>query len=198
MPSYSLNIFFGISTVIGVVLTIYFYLRSKALYRERFRYSWADVTQGLSTILSELEKESFKPDIILTISGPGGIVANLAMTMIDEYLPFYQAMIEDPSKPWAASPHGHTIVKSTRWKIHIPDSILDEEKERNILIVDDTCVTGTTVGGIVDYLTRQGFKSIKWGCLLRVKPVEGLPHKPDIYYFENPTSEFYYPWGKGK
>ena len=193
-----LNILFICTTTIGIVLTVHFYLKSRTLHKERFRYSWSDIAQGIQGIINDLKKASFKPDIILSISGSGGIVGNLAMIMFDEHLPFYQVMLEDPSNPWEIVPYAHTTFISTRWKIHIPDSILEEDIAKKIWIIDDTCVTGTTGGAMAEFLKSNGFKDVKWTCLLRVKPVTQLLNKPDIYYFDSPTTEFYYPWGKAK
>lgn len=182
----------------SIILTIYYQRKSRALYKERFRYSWADIEHGLVSLLRQLQQEGFIPQLVLTVSGPGSIVGNLAMAIIDKQLPLYTVMLEDPHDPWGYSPNDHETFRSARWVLHIPKAILGEDKERSILIIDDTCVTGTTMDITFVYLQKAGFKSIKYISLLRVQPVVDLSRNPDMFYFQTPNTEFYYPWGKGK
>jgi hypoxanthine phosphoribosyltransferase len=192
------TVFSAIIAAGSILLTIYYQRKSRALYKERFRYSWADIEHGLLSLLRQLQTQSFGTQVIVTISGAGSIVGNLAMVMMDRQLPLYTVMLEDPHHPWGVRPQDHEMYSSARWVLHIPKSILGEDNDKNILIIDDTCVTGTTTGIICDYLRNAGFRSIKCISLLRVQPVVDLARNPDLFYFQTPNTEFYYPWGKGK
>lgn len=199
-----LTILFGLITVTSILLAIYYQRNNKQLlqknfklHKERYSYSFGDIQQGVLDLGITLEKEGFTPDIILTVTGSGAIVSSLYMKLFRKRVPFYLIMIEDMNDPWKYTPQGYDTYKVTRWRIHIPKSILKVNKDKKILILDSTFVTGSTIKKVIEHLKDNGLNNIKFACLLRIKPTTELMFNPDYCYFENPTPEFYYPWGKG-
>src|ERR1051325_150728 len=124
----SLTLFFGILGAIGVYLT----WRSLRQPRE-LRYSWEDIHRGVEDLCRKVADSNWKPEILVTVTGSGAIVANLFMKTINERLPIYGVMLEDPRKPWVYTPPEHRKVRAGRWTVNVPESLLHEEKTKNIL-----------------------------------------------------------------
>src|SRR5258708_25569818 len=89
-----LTIALGIWSFIGTVGTFYFGWRTGVVERMRNSLTWKEVESGSLYLLREAEKK-FRPDMLLTTSGPGAIVANLAMSQARRFYPIYTIILED-------------------------------------------------------------------------------------------------------
>lgn len=189
-------IILGLATIGSLILAVYYQRENRRLHRTRYRYSWADVQQGVSALIPKIRKD-FTPNVIVTVTGSGALIANLFMKLSNKRLPIYHVMIEEKDDRWGYSPKDHVEKEAGRWIIHIPQSVLGEDRERNILILDSSFLTGATIRVVKSFLQDNGFQSIRFACLVEVKPPDEAPFIPDLHYYENPIHEFYYPWGKG-
>ncbi len=167
--------------------------------REQKVYSWDEIHGGLIKIIKELEVRRFDPEVIVTVAGSGGIVANWFKKIMEEkgqrrYL-LFNVLLQGNDENWPIRPPNHHRVKVARWLLHIPKSLAELPKNTRIVVVDSTFVGGTTVRAIRGFFEENGFDSVLVACLVRIKqPGRGEP-PPDIVVFERATTNFAYPWG---
>jgi hypoxanthine phosphoribosyltransferase len=193
-----LTILFGLLTFVSVILMIYYQKKNKILYRERFSYSWDDVSQGVVQMVQYSKRKRFNPDVIITFSGAAGLIANLYLLILRDRKPFYQIMITDINSSWQNNPNGYIKVNTARHTVYIPKNLEEIPTTSKVLLIDAVCATGTNAKAIMDFLSNIGINRKKYISLLRVKPIHDIAIKPDFYYFDNPTTEWYWPWGKGR
>ncbi len=187
-----LTLFFGILGALGV------YLTWRALVQQRdLRYSWDDIHRGVADLHRKIVDSDFKPEILVTVTGSGAIMANLFMKIMNERLPLYGVMLEDPRKPWKNTPPAHRKLRAGRWLVNVPESLLDEGKEKNILIVDSSHFSGLTMKALKDVLAENGFREVRHACFVRLESPQGATLEPDYCVHRSSKSVFYYPWGKG-
>ena len=187
-----LTLFFGIIGVLGVVLTWHTFVQQRDL-----RYSWNAIYRGVKHLHGEIANSNWKPEILVTVTGSGAIMANLFMKVMNERLPLYTVMLEDPRRPWKNTPPAHRKLSAGRWLINVPESLLQEGKEKNILIVDSSFFSGHTMKTLKDVLAENGFREVRHACFVRLQSPQGATFEPDYCRHQSEKSVFYYPWGKG-
>lgn len=181
--------------LIGVLVSIYFGVKAKRLERRIKRYSWADIESGISFLANHAFSE-FSPDVILTVSMPGTIVASLMLAKRAIFLPCLMAspfkvtgnnLPENPS---------NTIVTS-KWHIHVPDELLSY-RQRKIMIVDGAALTGDTMIAVNNFLVTNGFSrsNIYWATLFATEMALEAGKAPNIHWITVPDSNVYLPWGR--
>src|SRR5438105_1309813 len=106
----TLTLFFGILGGLGVYLT----WRSLRQPRD-LHYSWDEIHRGVADIYQKITDSNWKPEVLVTVTGSGAIVANLLMKIMNERLPLYGVMLEDPRKLWGYTPPAHRKVRAGRW-----------------------------------------------------------------------------------
>src|SRR5262245_15352487 len=105
-----LTLFFGIVGALGV------YLTWRSLVQQRdLHYSWGDIHRGVADLHEKIMDSKWKPEILVTVTGSGAIMANLFMKIMNERLPLYVVMLEDPRRPWKNTPPAHRKLKAGRW-----------------------------------------------------------------------------------
>jgi hypoxanthine phosphoribosyltransferase len=188
----ALALIFGILGAVGVYLTY------RSLVQQRdLRYSWDDIHRGVTELYRKVADSNWKPELLVTVTGSGAIVANLFMKIMSERLPLYGIMLEDRRKPWKYAPPAHRRLEAGRWWVNVPEALLEEGKEKNILIVDSMHFSGQTMKAIKDLLAENGFRNVKHACFLRLENPQGATEEPDYCVHRSSKSVFYYPWGKG-
>ncbi|MDP3181493.1 MAG: phosphoribosyltransferase family protein [Desulfobaccales bacterium] len=192
-----MDIFF--LTVLGLVVGVLgIYLTWRYRHRKGDqRYEWDDIQRGVKDIIQKIKDSDWKPDILVTVTGSGGIVANLFMKMLDERLPLYGIMLENHKKPWGYTPPMHIKDKAGRWTINVPESLLQEGRQKRILIVDSSLFSGLTIQKVKELLTEHGFNAVKYACLVQIEGPQGAKVEPDYWAYRTSSAVFYYPWGKG-
>src|SRR5260221_12151740 len=80
-----LTIGLAILSILGTVRTFYFGYRTTKLERIKNSLTWKDVQSGSLELLQKTDK-IFHPDILLMTSGPGTIVASLAIIQLPALL----------------------------------------------------------------------------------------------------------------
>jgi hypoxanthine phosphoribosyltransferase len=195
----TLTIIFGLASVASILVAIYYSRKNAKLIKTRYRYSWTDIHQGVWGLLEMIRKRGITPEIVVTVTGSGAVVANLFTKLYGRRLPSYHVMLEDPDDPWGYTPKGHLRREPGRWVIHIPEAILGEPRDKSVLVLDSSFFNGYTIKAVRDFLVSNGFKSVTVACLLRVDPppAGAVAFLPEIDYYKNPANEFYYPWGRG-
>lgn len=184
---------------LGVVLTFLTYCsdnKYKKLEREQKTFSWSHIITGVRDLAKKTKE--FNPDVILSLSGPGAIVANLLMVESSNYLPMFLGLSERKSAQQSFSkdiPYEH-FIETTRWKTYLPDSFL-MLNDKKVLICDDCVISGDTLHLIINKLITCGFKkeNIMTASLFVTHVALDTNKGPDKYWFEVVNSKFYLPWG---
>jgi hypoxanthine phosphoribosyltransferase len=104
--------------------------------------TWDDIDEMVEKLLREMKRRKYKPDFIVGISR-GGLVPAI---MLSHHF-------NVPMLPvvWST----RDFIGEDRERVDsIHHLVMDEEK--NVLIVDDICDTGTTFQSMSDYLTQEG------------------------------------------
>lgn len=192
-----LNIIFGIITILGAGAGIYFGVKSKYLERLRYRFSWPDIHTGIGMI-AKRGINRFKPDIVVSFSGPAGAVANLAMTEAKQFLPFYCLMILDKDNDvFSFTPDDCFAIETTKWKIFVPNDLL-RRPACKVLIIDDCTVSGDTIQAVTQLLINRGFQKgrILTCTVICSQIAVNTAKAPDFCCYVVDHATFYVPWGK--
>ncbi len=168
--------------------------------KEQKVYSWDEIHGGLIKIIKELEVRRFDPEVIVTVAGSGGIVANWFKKIMEERgqrrYPLFNVLLQRNDETWRVQPPDHQRVEVARWLLHIPKSLAKLPTSTRIVVVDSTFVGGTTIRAIRKFFEENGFDSVLVACLVRIEqPGDAVPRPPDIVVFESDTANFVYPWG---
>lgn len=187
---------FGIAGTFG---TFYYGMKASRLARERYSFSWEDVTRGCRELTKRGIRE-FKPDMIVCFSGPSAIIANLVVEFSHSFLPVYVVCIERIED---AKNAGYEIAEyqplfTSKWRLYIPKAVL-MDKTKRVMLVDDAVISGDSLFNLKSALITQGFsKSNTYACsLICTKVAQDSKKAPDFFYYLLDTSEFYLPWGRG-
>ena len=78
--------------------------------------------------------------------------------------------------------------------------IINEEKEKNVLIVDDLVMSGDFLHTIKQRLCTSGFnkKNIRFISIVTTDVAISTKKSPDYYWKKITADECYFPWGKAK
>lgn len=170
--------------------TISFRLKGKK------RLTWKSIEKGLDGLMEEMRSDGFQPEIIISVAGSGGIMANWLYKSRNRSIQKFVVLQEPQTNRWASAPAGHVSIEGTRWVIHIPNFLKALVKDKRVLILDSGYASGETAEAIKSYLKDQRPESVKYACLVYVKPVGVQPNKPDYFAMRLESSNFWYPWGK--
>ena len=193
----TLNIISVIIGIAGLGGTIFFGVKSLKLRRQIRRFSWSDIESGVDTLIKKTYS-SFKPEIIISVSPPGKVVAGLFVLRNSEVLPHYSCFSTRACE--ASNTNNQNSVmnfKTSKWCYEIPDEIL-KFKENNILIIEDAVVTGDSLENFLSFLIKSGFKrdKIMTGTIIATESAIAARKGPDFFCFNVPDANIYMPWGK--
>lgn len=187
----------GIISVLGTLGTFYFGFKSVRLDRAKRSFEWKDIKNGAIDVLKAAEK-TFHPDCLLMMSGPGAIVASIAMVETGRAIPAYLAMLEDRRGPlFKFKPYGHTVISTKKWNIYIPDQLLNE-KDKRVMIIDDCVLSGDLQTTVCRFLEENDFprQNIFLTAVVCSRIAIEANKSPDLYWYLNPHADFYFPWGR--
>jgi len=191
------TIILAVLTILGTVGTFYFGARSMKLERLKNALTWKEVESGSLDLMKKAEAK-FKPDILLMTSGPGAIVASLAMIQTRRFFPIYTAILEDKrSAPFQCQPKGHIKLSTRKWVVHLPEQLRNETHKR-ILVMDDCVISGDVQTAICEFLEENGFpkKNIFFATLVCSQIAIDTNKAPDLHWYTNPHKDLFFPWGK--
>lgn len=167
------------------------------LARIKDSLSWKQVESGSFELLKKGDKV-FRPDILLMTSGPGAIVASLAMIQLRRFLPVYTAILEDKRGTlFQHPPKGHIEISTSKWNMYLPEQLSDETDKR-IMIIDDCVMLGDVHTALREYLQETGFlrENIFFATLVCSQLAIDSSKAPDLYSFINPHKDLFFPWGR--
>jgi len=192
-----ITLLLGIIGIAGTIGTFYFGIQYNRLAIQRYRYSWSDVESGCRQISKKCIKK-FQPDAILTFSGPGSIIANLALIHSRKYIPIYTA-VEFPQgdKNKSSLMSDCIMLETAKWVFRIPNAFTIHKGQR-VAIIHDCSVSGVGLDKIIRGLVDIGFsrENLYVSSLVCTKAALDANLAPDFYPFLVENNEFSFPWGK--
>lgn len=177
---------FTIVSAIGFII-------SKA--KKQKRISWKEVKKGIKDLVPKVEK--INPDIIITFSGRGEIVASLITTELDNKYPVYMCLLKRRYNDLFLNPQNWGHFNTTKWIIYVPDEVM-EFKDKRVLIIDDVTNSGETIECLTEYLENKlqiNKEKIFSLSLIANKDVLLRLHIPQEYWRALNNSEYTLPWG---
>jgi hypoxanthine phosphoribosyltransferase len=192
------NVGTTILAIFSIILAIYYGRKSMRLENKIKRFDCADVEYGIKKICNNTKIKEFKPNAIISISGPGSIIASLYLTQSDEYLPIFLCISQKlDQKTNLFTSENYESFTTANWITHVPKQI-KSLKDKKVAIIDDTMRTGETMDALYQMLTDK-YKFSK-NNILRVamfvtKTAEDSTRAPEVKAFVINESEFYIPWG---
>ena len=193
---------FGVTTVIGAAVTVYFGLDSRRLRRLAKSLDWDDVRLGATDLAGQL-KETFEPDVIYAPALRGGILALFIANALGRTPDLMAGMTEwtagDANRTTTPSRAGFDRVLTSKWSVFIPQSLYAFRDQR-ILVVDDLAFSGDALVAIKEKLIENGFDSnkVKSATLVATNVAIDTNKAPDFYWRETDSTEFFFPWGRAR
>jgi len=191
-----LNLISLVIGIAGLLGTLYFGLKSIYLQRKIKRFEWGDIEAGVRYLSKEVSSR-FDPELILTISAPGAIVANLFVTHRSEITPVYIRITLKKEDPRSLSfTTDHHIIVTSKWRIAVPNALL-RHNDKKLLILDGSVITGDAMDNLLKLLNENGFDrgNILTAALITSDVARSSNKGPDITWQEVPGSDAYLPWG---
>lgn len=194
-----LSWFFGGTTVVGLLSTIYYGRKSNQLEIARKKIEWADMQSCASDMGSEIKK-SFLPEVIYAPNLRAATFANLLSDELDRPIPVFVGIVSSKAGRRAIPALQTCIaIETSKLFVLIPDSLL-QFKDQSLLIVDDFSMSGDTLEKLKQMLIANGFvaEKIKTACMATTRVAVHSHKGPDFFWMQTPDDNFYFPWGKAK
>lgn len=181
-----ISVIFTIVTTIGMIIRYFHSIK---------HFSWRKVKKGvlrLKRMVLEIE-----PNIIIALSGRGGIVVNLLINELNNKYPVYTCILKSKLQNDFFDPEGWEKVSTSKWQIFIYPEIL-KMTDKRILIIDDISSSGETILSIRNRLEQKGISgdNIFSMALVADKETHKNKHIPDYYWRMVNIDEYTVPWGK--
>lgn len=172
--------------------------RQTAAIAEPSTMTWEMITNVCGRVSRQIEMD-WKPDFVLTMSGPGSIAALYSMKIAARDVPVLMAVTFPRREPMrreerdfqrASGSAGWPAVETTKWKVYVPDVVRHYEPGSVGVIFDDRVISGTTQQLVKEYLSGLGLSVY---CCALFAP-EARREQMDFVgrYIEG---EFEMPWG---
>lgn len=158
-------------------------------------FSWKKVKKGVSFLKNMVEQ--IQPDIIISLSGRGGIVANLLINELSNKYPVYTCILKSKLQKYFSEPDGWEKISTSKWQIFLYPDLL-KMSDKRILIIDDISSSGETILSIREILENNKIPSdnIFSMALVADKDTHKNKHIPDYYWKMVNIDEYNVPWGK--
>ena len=190
------NVIWIVISSISVIITIISGLRGLYNYLHSIKnFSWNKVKEGV-LFLKEIV-ENIEPDIIIALSGRGGIVVNLLINELDNKYPVYTCILKSKLQKDFSEPNGWTKISTSKWQIFLYPELL-KVSDKRILIIDDITSSGETILSIREVLEKNNISgdNIFSMALVADKDTHKNKHIPDYYWKMVNIDEYNVPWGK--
>ncbi len=199
MLTFILTIFFGITTVVGLWLTIVYGRRAARLKNQLRSLDWTDVTLGATDLARSLSKE-FTPDVIFAGSIRGGVIAFFVAEALQLQIPIFIGITEwNDSSTLGGAFDGFDTVRTNKVHLHIPETLYKQTTLR-LLIVDDLVVSGDALASIRQHCVEHGFSNENIRTMTLVATEVAIQNRkaPDHYWRQTESHRFYFPWGEAR
>lgn len=182
-----------IFSIISLPSAIYFIVKKVI---DRKHISWKKVEKGIKYLVELIEKE--KPDIIITFSGKGAVVANLVLSELKNEYMLYTCFLRNSSyKERFVIPKNCKSLDTPKWTVYIPNEIFDFV-DKDIWIIDDITRTGVTIKKVAKYLEDKGIPAHNIHSMSLIADIQVYKSLeiPQHYWKKVNTDEYSLPWNK--
>jgi hypoxanthine phosphoribosyltransferase len=197
----TLNIIFGIITIISFIVTIYYGRKSIRLEKEKKTLDWADLQASANDLSTSIKNSGFIPEIIFTPGLRGATFANLLQEEFDSInAPVFVGLsIWKKGGKTLNDTSDFEVIETNKWQVLIPKSLF-KLSDKKILIVDDFAMSGDFLQNLKKILLVNGFQNpnIKTATIAATTVAIQNGKGPDFNWIEPSDSSFYFPWGKAK
>jgi Predicted phosphoribosyltransferases len=197
----TLNIIFGIVTVLSLLVTIYYGRKASILETQKKKLDWSDIQTCANDLGDRIKQDNFIPDLIFT---PGLRAASFVSLLETEFnninIPTFVGMSFWKSSSFTSTfIANHERLETNKWQILVPEAMLNLT-DKKILVVDDFAMSGDFIISLKHLLINKGFKNenIKTATIAVTKVAKANKKCPDYYWIETNDNSFYFPWGKAK
>jgi hypothetical protein len=130
-------------------------------------FDWAHVISVAELVHRDLEVK-VRPDLVITMSGPGSFAAFYMMKLNARDVPVVAAVTfplrsreQDALRTFAAAARsaGWHRIETSKWVIFIPDVVEHYPPGSAVTILDDRVVSGEAQNALREYLTGKGYKT---------------------------------------
>lgn len=142
--------------------------------------------------------EIINPDIIITFSGKGSVMANLVLSKLNNSYPLYTCILrESVQNRNFLIPEGWLEFNTPKWVGYIP-AIITKFKDKEILVIDDITRSGKTIEKLTEVLVSHGVSSQKIHSMSLIADVHVLRDMeiPQFFWKQLKTDEYSLPWNK--
>lgn len=193
------TIIFGFLSALSLLFTWYFGKLSNDLVRQQKSLTWNQLHLVAEATCFNLKRNNFEPDIILAPGPRGAILAELILGKFNRAMPALVGIsLKDSSASSMPTINDFiSIAINQEWNIYIPSPLRDFY-DKNVLIVDDFCLTGAFFDNLKSEMLRMGFNAdkIKVFCAVITKVAQNGHRTPDYYHLVTEDDDFEFPWGK--
>ena len=193
------NFILSLIGVMGAILTAYgtwLTREGNKVIKENQTIDWNQIILSVNYVAKCLKKDKFVPDYILAAGNAGGIVALLLENTHYSNIGILTGYISK-KKIFEKEFEKHFVVMQTNeWVVYYPKCI-DDLKEKKVLIVDDSAMTGYNLNALKNHLIDVGYSesNIKtFVVAVGQIAIEGK-RKPDYCYKTVNPDSCHFPWG---
>lgn len=196
----TLNIIFGIATLISLIFTIYFGIKANKLEKSRKKLEWTDLQASANDLGDLVKKDKFTPDIIFTPGLRGATFTNLLKQEINKEVPVFVGISIWKEKAENIQPIPDFImIETNKWYIFMPNGLL-KQNSKKVLIIDDYVMSGDFLEKLKQVLIDNGFDNdnIKTMSIVTTQVAINNHKAPNYHWLITKDDSFYFPWGKAK
>lgn len=182
-----------IFSIIGLPSAIYFII---IMIKGRRNISWRQIKKGTKYLAQKVE--IINPDIIITFSGKGSVMANLVLSKLNNSYPLHTCILrESVQNRNFLIPEGWLEFNTPKWVGYIP-AIITKFKDKEILVIDDITRSGKTIEKLTEVLVSHGVSSPKIHSMSLIADVHVLRDMeiPQFFWKQLKTDEYSLPWNK--
>jgi hypothetical protein len=160
---------------------------------------WPNLLTKLNRLRTRIRRD-FRPDLVVSMSGPGGFAPSYCCSLDTDDVPLVTAVTfprrtDDGDAPVAAFREsarsaGWLEITSTKWHVFLPDILHHLKPNSRVLLFDDRVIGGNVQARVARFLRDRGHE-VRRAALVVSSAAAG-----DVDYFELQLDvPFAFPWG---
>ena len=191
---------FGLASVVGLALTLYYGRKSARLERASQTLSWEDVAVAADDLAAAIARSGFQPDLFLALSVRSGIIAHFIAKHLTPTRPVLVGIVEWKEEDlFSGDLSAYDAFDTSKVRIHIPKALYANNKCR-VLLVEDFIMSGDGMAETRSRLEAHGFPShaIRTAALIVTGIALARHRGPDHYWKKVDSLDFFFPWGRAR
>jgi len=192
----------GLIGTIASVLSILYAIKTE---KKSITFSWEYLRISTKELYMTMRKK-FMPDLIFVPDIKVGIIAHMIESRLSEKIsariPIFVGTLiwKTDDYPLHLKLNDKYIKRETdKWHVHVPKELLSH-RTKKILIVSDCALSGEMFFELKKLFKETGFAedNIKTVSIITTQIARNTYKVPDYYWKITESSEYYFPWGKGR